>query len=305
VSIERGEPMSATNIPELKGVIPAIITSMDETGKVEYGLLEKQAAYLSDAGVHGFFIGGTTGEGAYLSTDEKREIFRVVREITQGRQLMCAAYICPSTCMVLEEMKALEKTEPDFIVAVTPYYMGMRQQDLVEHFEIIAREAPAPLVLYNIPGNTHNPMKLETILGLATEKNIAGIKDSSGDFMQFSRGLLGDAPKGFSWIQGEDYLDAASLMLGCDGIVSDLCNTRIEPYMEMWEAAQKKDWETMRSCQARINRLYDIIRLCDTPIASIKAAVEISGRGSRWMRHRSQSLTDDQKHAIEKILREF
>ena len=305
MNIERGEPMSANSRPDLKGVIPAIITSMDETGRVEYDLLEKQAAYLSDAGVHGFFIGGTTGEGAYLSTDEKREIFRVVRDVTQGRQLMCAAYIRSSTCMVLEEMKALETTEPDFIVAVTPYYMEMRQQDLVEHFEIIAREASAPLVLYNIPGNTHNPMKLETILGLSHEENIAGIKDSSGDFMQFSRGLLGDTPNGFSWIQGEDYLDAASLMLGCDGVVSGLCNARIEPYVEMWEAAQKRDWETMRSCQARINRLYDIIRLCDTPIASIKAAVEISGRGSRWMRHLSQSLTDHQIHAIEEILREF
>ncbi|UCG00232.1 MAG: dihydrodipicolinate synthase family protein, partial [Spirochaetaceae bacterium] len=37
----------------LKGVIPAIITPMDEQGKIDFDLVEKQAAYLSEEGVNG------------------------------------------------------------------------------------------------------------------------------------------------------------------------------------------------------------------------------------------------------------
>ena len=85
--------MTTEDKNQLKGVIPAIITPMDERGKIDYSLLEKQAAYLSEAGVHGFFIGGTTAEGAYLSTEEKAEVFKVVRRVTAGKQLLCAAYI--------------------------------------------------------------------------------------------------------------------------------------------------------------------------------------------------------------------
>lgn len=297
--------MAGKQTYELKGVIPAIITPMDEWGKVNFNLLEKQAAYLSEAGVDGFFICGTTAEGAYLDSEEKGEIFKVVRRVTQGRQFLCAAFIRPSTIEVLKEMSALGKNEPDYVVAVTPYYLSVRQEDIMAHYRTIAKDAPAPLILYNIPANTHNPITLETILELAGEKNIVGIKDSTGDFIQFSRGVLGDSQEGFSWIQGEDYLDGPSLMVGCDGIVTGLGNARIKPYVEMYRAAQKRDWQTVLECQTRINRLYEIIRLCDNPIAAAKAAAELAGRGSRWMRQKTLSLSDDQMARVAEILQDF
>jgi 4-hydroxy-tetrahydrodipicolinate synthase len=297
--------MTAKEKQQLRGVIPAIISPMDEQGKIEFGLLEKQAAYLSGAGVHGFFIGGTTAEGAYLSTEEKGEIFKAVRRVSQGRQFLCAAYIQPSTDAVLEQMRALEATEPDYIVAVTPYYLAMRQEDILQHFRRVAAAAPAPLILYNIPGNTHNLIALETVLQLAQEKNIVGIKDSTGNFVDFSRGVLGESPEGFVWIQGEDYLDGPSLMAGCHGIVTGLGNARIEPYVRIYKAAREEDWQTVRACQARINVLYGIIRLCGNSIAAAKAAAELSGRGSRWMRQNSQSLSDGQIREVQRILREF
>jgi 4-hydroxy-tetrahydrodipicolinate synthase len=297
--------MTAKEKPQLRGVIPAIITPMDEQGKIDFDLLEKHAAYLSEAGVHGFFIGGTTAEGAYLSTEEKGEIFKVVRRVTEGRQFLCAAYIQPSTAAVLEQMRALEATEPDYIVAVTPYYLAMRQEDILQHFHRVAAAAPAPLILYNIPGNTHNPIALETVLQLAQEKNIVGIKDSTGNFVDFSRGVLGESPEGFLWIQGEDYLDGPSLMVGCHGIVTGLGNARIEPYVRIYQAARKGDWQTVRECQALINVLYGIIRMCGNSIAAAKAAAELAGRGSRWMRQRSQSLSDGQIKEVAGILHEF
>ncbi len=297
--------MPTKNNEQLKGVIPAIITPMNEKGKIDYGLLEKQAVYLSEGGVHGFFVGGTTAEGAYLSTDEKRELFKVVRGVTEGKQFLCAAYIQPSTAAVLEQMRALEASEPDYVVAVTPYYLSMRQEDILEHYRRVAAAAPAPLIVYNIPGNTHNPIALETVLELAEEENIAGIKDSTGNFIGFSRGVLGSSPAGFVWIQGEDYLDGPSLMIGCHGIVTGLGNARIEPYVQIYRAAREGDWQTVRECQARINELYGIIRLCGNPIAAAKAAAELAGRGSRWMRQKTQSLTDEQMKEAAKILQAF
>jgi 4-hydroxy-tetrahydrodipicolinate synthase len=297
--------MVNTTDKSIRGVIPAILTPMDESGSVDYGLLEKQARYLSEAGVNGFFIGGTTAEGAYLSTEEKGEIIRVVRDVIEADQFLCAAYIQPSTRAVLEEMAALRDTAPDFVVAVTPYYLPMRQEDIVEHYQLIAREASAPLLLYDIPGNTHNPIDLETILALAEEKNITGIKDSSGNFAQFSEGVLGDSPDGFLWIQGSDALDGPSLMIGCDAVVTGLGNARVEPYVDMYRAAVVEDWQTVRECQARINQLRGIITLCGNSVSAVKAAAEIAGRGSRWMRQKSTSLSGNTIPAVADLLEEF
>ena len=94
-------------------------------------------------------------------------------------------------------------------------------------------------------------------------------------------------------------------MAGCHGIVTGLGNARIEPYIRIYRAAQEGDWQTVRACQARINELYAIIRLCGNSIAAAKAAAELAGRGSRWLRQQTQSLTDAQVKEVEKILREF
>jgi hypothetical protein len=51
--------------------------------------------------------------------------------------------------------------------------------------------------------------------------------------------------------------------------------------------------------------LYGIIRLCGNSIAAAKAAAELAGRGSRWMRQRSQSLTDGQMKEAAGILEAF
>ncbi|RKX91337.1 MAG: hypothetical protein DRZ90_15165, partial [Spirochaetes bacterium] len=106
----------------LQGLIPAIITPVAEDGEPDLDLLRKQTEYLSSSGAHGFFVGGTTAEGAFLSTEQKREIFRVVKAVSKGRQFLCLAALQPSTAQVVKEMHTLGDLEPDYFVAVTPYY---------------------------------------------------------------------------------------------------------------------------------------------------------------------------------------
>ena len=277
----------------LKGVIPALITPMTEGGEINFPFLEKQVAYLSQAGVHGFFVCGTTGEGAYLTTPEKLAIFKVVREVSGGRQFLCAASLRPSTAMVLEEMFAFEKLEPDFFVAVTPFYGSVSQDTIAAHYRRIAQNSAVPLILYNIPGCTHNTLALDTILKLSSEQNICGIKDSSGNFISFSRGLLSETPPGFSWIQGEDYLDGPSLLNGSRGMVTGLGNVWIEPYLQMYSASARGDQDSVRKYQKKINQLYEIIRTTEgKAIAAVKAGVSCLGRSEKYLRLSEQTLFD-------------
>ncbi len=124
----------------LHGVIPAIITPMDGQGNIDYGALEKQASYLSAAGVQGFFIGGTTAEGAYLSSEELRSSFEVVCKVSQGEQFLCLASLRSSTDAVCEEVEALSDLEPDFLVVIAPYYLSFRQSDILEHWSTRLKE---------------------------------------------------------------------------------------------------------------------------------------------------------------------
>jgi 4-hydroxy-tetrahydrodipicolinate synthase len=291
------------NGKRLHGVIPAIITPMDAQGNVDYGSLEKQAVYLSAAGVQGFFIGGTTAEGAYLSTEELRSSFDVVRKVSQDNQFLCLACLRSSTDFVCEEVKVLSDLEPDFMVIVAPYYLSFRQSDIIEHYRRVIEISSVPVILYNIPSTTHNPIALDTVLELAHDPKVAGTKDSSGDFIPFSRGVLAHSDSNFSWIQGEDYLHGPSLMVGAQGIVTGLGNVFIEDYVEMYRAAQQQEWETVKRMQQRINRLYGVIRSCDgRTISAIKAAVSVLERCDPWMRARSMTPSKEDLQAVKAIL---
>jgi 4-hydroxy-tetrahydrodipicolinate synthase len=294
----------------IEGVIPAVITPFGEDGTIDFNLLEQQVDYLTSAGAHGFFIGGTTSEGAYLTREERKEIFTVARRVTKGTLTLYVVFLRPHTDMVLEEMRDFAELEPDYVAAVTPFYYGVDQNTLYKHFMKIADAAPAPLVLYNIPQNTYNNIAVETTLRLAENERIVGIKDSSGaiaPFANYTRGLLSRQSRdGFSWLQGEDLLDAPSLLLGAPAVVTGLGNVFVEPYVRMFEACRNGDREEVLEQQRFINSLAGIIDAAGGKvIPAIKTAAEILGRASARMRIDSMELNGEEKKAVRGVLEEL
>jgi len=289
-----------------RGVVPAPITPLQENGKINLPLLERQVQYLSAAGVDGFFVGGTTGEGPYLNRDERIEVFKTVREVSGGSQLLYLACINPSTESTVEEIRAFAHLEPDFIVVVAPFYYDASQPAIAQHFREIAICSEKPLVLYNIPQCTHNIIELGTILELSEVKNISGIKDSSGDFVSFRQGLDSTSTNDFFWFQGFDYLDGPSLMLGAHGLVTGLGNVWIEPYVALYHAAKNGNVEQVKENQRKIDSLHRIIRAAGAKIIpSIKAGCSILGRSEKWMKLRYSELNSEEISRVKEVLVEL
>ncbi|MGQ9646914.1 MAG: dihydrodipicolinate synthase family protein [Thermodesulfobacteriota bacterium] len=290
----------------LLGIIPALITPMHEDGRVDERLLEKQVSYLSTAGVHGFLINGTTGEGPLLSREERRRIFEVVRSVSGSQQFLCLTCPLPSTDLVMDEIAAFESLQPDFIVVTTPYYYTFSQKEIIRHFQKIASRSPFPVIAYNIPQCTFNKIEYDAMLEISSLENVVGLKDSSGDFVTFSRVMFHGTKKNFALLQGEDYLDADSLMIGSPGIVTGLGNVWIEPYITIYQAAQKGDFSTVRKIQAKINKLYGVIQTVgDRVVPAIKGATSLLGRSEKWVRAPMLSLEEGDLSRIRKILEEL
>jgi 4-hydroxy-tetrahydrodipicolinate synthase len=290
----------------IEGVIPAVMTPLKEDGSVDMGALEAHMGYLVDAGVDGLFIGGTTAEGALLTAEERRAAFELAGDVGRGKVTLYVVILRPHTEQVIAELREFVSLEPAYAAAVTPFYYSVSQETIMDHFTRIADASDVPFMLYNIPQNTHNAMALSSILSLAEHPNIVGIKDSSGAFAAFSEGMLTPLTDEFAWIQGEDLLDAPSLIFGAPGLVTGLGNVWIEPYVEMYRAAKSGDFETVKECQRKINRLAGIIRVArGAVIPAIKMAAELRGRGSRRMRIPGDTLKPEMLKPIEGVLREL
>lgn len=263
------------------GVIAAVITPFQDAGaprssdgSIDRAVLERHLRYLVDAGVHGLFLGGTAGEGAFLSAAERATLVRIAREVVGAEMPIYVAFIRADTGSVLREMEELDRQTDhapvDFVSATAPLYYPVDQRGLCAHFTAIADCAPAPLILYNIPANTHNALTFAAIDELSRHPRIAGIKESSGDFSLLSRGILegsSDAlaagatdAASFAWIQGKDVHDGPSLLLGAPAIITGLGNVAIEPYLRLYDAALRADRDGVARAQAVINRISEALR---------------------------------------------
>ncbi|MEX2445140.1 MAG: dihydrodipicolinate synthase family protein [Alkalispirochaeta sp.] len=296
----------AKNERRIKGVIPAVMTPLKEDGSMDMAALETHLRYLVDAGVDGLFIGGTTAEGAFLTAEERKRVFSLAKEVTGGKVTLYVVILRPHTEQVISELRDFVSLEPDYAATVTPFYYSVSQETIADHYTRIADASEVPFMLYNIPQNTHNPIALSTTLALAEHPNIVGIKDSSGAFTSFTQGLLTPLDHEFAWIQGEDILDAASLLFGAPGLVTGLGNVWIEPYVEMYRAACSRDVERVKESQRQINSLARIIQAAEgAVIPAIKMAAALRGRGNGRMRIPGDTIKPKIRTSIETVLRQL
>ena len=290
---------------KIEGIIPAVITPFNKDGKIDEKSLETEVKYLSNTGVNGFFVCGTTGEGVFLTTEEKVRVFRVVYEIAKNRQFVGIASLRPSTNLVMDEIASFyrEDISADFVGVVAPFYCRVSQKDIFEHFRIVARNSPYPVFMYNIPQCTNNPIELDTIREVSQLENIIGIKDSSGNFVGFLKGIRTIRRENFYWIQGDDRLYAHSFISGASGVVSGLANILADPYVEMYRNHLKKDYASVIEKQREIDGLFEIIEVAGGKvIPSIKEAVSLTGRTKPYMKNSYMELSAEEKELVKKKL---
>ena len=121
-----------------------------------------------------------------------------------------------ATGKVLSTLCRLDRYDFTGIVSVCPYYNRPSQDGMAAHFRRIAGATDRKIVIYNIPYRTGVNLANDTLLALAEQPNIVGVKDSSGNFVQ-SLELLRRHPPGLAVMTGEDNFYYTMLAHGADG----------------------------------------------------------------------------------------
>jgi len=115
-------------------------------------------------------------------------------------------------------------------------------------------------------------MKAELMLELASVPNIAGIKDSAGDWFEDQMILLRQRPPGFAVFQGNQVYAGVSLLAGADGLVPGHANIWPDLLVGMYDAALRKEVATVWAAQARLNELMTL--RARAPIHTLKVIAQ-------------------------------
>lgn len=169
----------------LAGVHTPIVTPFRADGAIDHAVLAQVIEHNIAGGVSGILPAGTTGEYYAMTTDERLELFRAVREIVAGRALLIAGCNAGATREAAAFAEAAAEVGYDAIMLAVPPTSLPSQSEIAAHFTAVADAAGLPVVLYNFPARAGVEVGLECLELVADHPLIVGMKESSGDFSRF------------------------------------------------------------------------------------------------------------------------
>jgi 4-hydroxy-tetrahydrodipicolinate synthase len=227
-------------------------TPLTDDGEVDIPSVRTLAEHLIAGGVHGIFALGSSGEFASLTATQRQALLEAVVGAVRGRVPVLAGILDTSTSRCIENGLAAKNAGADALVLAPIYYYRASQAELVEHFRAVKAAVGLPLLAYDVPTAVNVKLELGTVVQLAEEGVIAGLKDSSGATEAFRRVLLATRGSHFRAFTGSELIVDACLWMGAHGSVPGLGNVFPAEYVRIYELARAGEWTQAAALQERL-----------------------------------------------------
>lgn len=256
----------------LRGTGVALITPFRSDYSIDYEALEKVIDHVITGGVEYVVSLGTTGETPTLSKEEKIAIANFTYEKVAGRVPVVVGIGGNNTAELIDELRSFPLDKAVAVLSASPYYSKPSQEGLFQHYKALAAVSPKPLLLYNVPGRTGRNLNASTTIRLAKEvKNIAGIKEASGDMAQCME-ILRDKPEDFLVVSGDDALTLPQIACGMEGVISVAANSFPRMFTDMVRLCLKGDFKAAKGLNDKLIQGYEVLFAENNP-AGVKAAM--------------------------------
>lgn len=289
---------------ELKGIIPPIITPMNDDESINVSVLREQVNRQIKNGVHAIFCFGTNGEGYILDGKEKQLVLETVIDEVNGRVPVYAGTGCVSTKETISQSKMAMDAGADVLSVITPSFAAASQDELYDHYASVAKAVDMPIVLYNIPARTGNALSAEIVGKLGKIPNIIGIKDSSGSFTNILGYLQSSSQNpNFDLLCGNDQLILWTLKAGGVGGIAGCANVYPHTMAEIYNCYVEGEWEEARKYQDSIASFRACFKY-GNPNTVVKTAVSLLGYNVGKCRAPFNKLPEQGINALKKVLEE-
>ena len=205
-----------------KGSNVALITPFKNNSLDEEAYI-KLIHFHIDNGTSGLVPAGTTGESPTLSHEEHQRVIDLCIKESNGKIPVIAGTGSNSTEEAISLTSHAEKVGANGALIVTPYYNKPTQEGLYQHYKAINDKCGIPIIIYNIPGRSVIDMSVDTMARLFELKNIAGVKDATGDLDRVDQ-QLSKMGKEFIQLTGNDDNALEFNKRGCVGTISVTAN---------------------------------------------------------------------------------
>ena len=260
-----------------KGSNVALVTPFKDN-KLDEETYIKLINFHLENGTNGLVPAGTTGESPTLSHAEHEKVIELCINETKGKIPVIAGTGSNSTEEAVALTKHAEKAGADGVLVVTPYYNKPTQEGLYQHYKAINDNTSLPIIIYNIPSRCVIDMSVDTMARLFELKNIAGVKDATGDLNRPDQTKKKLGPE-FIQLTGEDGLAFEFNKRGGVGIISVTANIAPKLCSDMQKYSKSKSENEIKEAK-RIDQMLQPLHkslFIESNPAPVKYAAKLLG----------------------------
>lgn len=265
----------------IEGIIPPMVVLYKKDGSIDEKAIREHIDFLIENGVHGIFALGSTGEFAYLSDEERKQVLKITVDQVNGRIPVIAGISSPSVRLAINWGKYGEDVGADATMAILPTYFPVSKKEVYSYFESLSNGINLPLFLYNFPSITFE-IKPSTIQKLAENNLIIGIKETvmQIDHVKEVIELVNDP--NFIVLVGVDPLFKPGLEIGVKGAILGSSNFAAKLHSRLYNAFKNEDQKQFDALYDKFNKIMVNVLQYASPIQNsvslTKEAMKILGR---------------------------
>ena len=235
-----------------EGLSVAMVTPFRD-GALDHDATARLIEHMIEGGVQGLVVSGSTGEAATCTVEERRDLWRFVKERAKGRVWVVAGTGTNDTAQSITLTKMAEEIGVDGAMVVTPFYNKPTPKGQAAHFRAVANSTKLPVILYNVPGRTGTNTRPETLALVQDVENIVAVKEASGDLDQMSQVLQKTR---FTLLSGDDSLTLPCIAVGGSGIISVVGQLVPRQMRTLTDAAREGRLDEARTLHDRLAPIF-------------------------------------------------
>lgn len=285
----------------LRGIVNIVTTPFGKDGSMDTTALARSIERMIGLGFDGILIGGTYGEFATMSTDERATLFRRAMQVAGDRVpvLLCSAGSDPRA---VRELTVLAGELGGVPMVMPAYVSEVTDDQIVAFYRDIAPESKTGVVIYNAPGIgiTLSPATLER---LADISGIVGLKQ--GDLSPTAIDQIANALSGrIRLFCASDLAFLGPLMAGFDGLSSTNSGALPELILESYRALEQGNAAAARDLHRLWYPFRALARAFGQP-QTVKAAMTLRGFDGGHVRSPLSNLSDAEIAQVAAVMQEL
>lgn len=250
------------------GVMPALVTPLNADETINVKVVGELTEHLLNKGAHGFYVGGATGEGLALKTEERKVLAKAAVDSVGKRVPVIVQIAAADMRDAIELAKHAESVGADAISATPPVFFKYDEDDVYNYYKELANAVHIPMMVYYNPAAGFN-IDAKFAARMFEVDNITAIKWTSSNYYEMIR--LKDITNGeMNILNGPDEMLLMGLCAGADGGIGTTYNFILDKIKAVYDNFISGNIKEAQHQQILADRIiYEVIKFMTIPATKV------------------------------------